>query len=76
MFTSKEFADFVKRNGITHVKASPYHLSMNGLAEHAIQTFNKSSIKKFTEGILENKPFHFIFHYSLTSQTATGQPPA
>ena len=33
VFTSKEFADFMTYNGITHVKSSPYHPSTNGLAE-------------------------------------------
>ena len=32
-FTSKEFEDFMQRNGIKHVKSAPYHPSMNGLAE-------------------------------------------
>ena len=64
VFTSKEFADFVMQNGITHVKASPYHPSTNGLAERAVQTF-KASIKKYTEGTLENKLSHFLFHYCI-----------
>ena len=45
MFISKEFADSVKQNGITHLKASPCHPSTNRLAEHAIQAF-KASMKK------------------------------
>lgn len=45
VFTSKEFADFMKQNDITHVKLSPYHPSTNRLAEHAVQTF-KTSMKK------------------------------
>ena len=32
-FTSQEFADFIIVNGISHVRASLYHLSSNGLAE-------------------------------------------
>ena len=74
VFTSKEFADFVKHNGIAHAKASPHHPSTNGLAECTVQTF-KSSMKKFTEGTLENKLSHFLFHYRLTPQTTTGQSP-
>ena len=33
VFTSKEFADFMTYNGITHVKSSSYHPSTNGLTE-------------------------------------------
>ena len=70
-FTSKEFADFVKQNGITHVKASPCHPSTNRLAKHAVQTF-KANMKKFTEGSLENKLSQFLFYYYLTPQTTAG----
>ena len=74
VFTTKEFANFVKQYNITHVKASPYHLSTNGLAECAIQTFKAS--RKFTEGTPENKLPHFLFHYHLTPRTTAGQFPA
>ena len=74
VFTSKEFADFMTYNGITHVKSSPYHPSTNRLAERAVQTF-KAGIKKQTEGTLELKLSHFLFHYRLTPQTTTGQSP-
>jgi len=75
VFTSKEFTDFMTYNGITHVKSSPYHPSTNGLAERAVQTF-KAGMKKLTEGTLESKLSHFLFHYQLTPQTTTGQSPA
>ena len=32
-FTSQEFAEIMKRNGIKHIKSTPYHSSTNGLAE-------------------------------------------
>ena len=75
VFTSNEFTNFMKHNGITHIKSSPYHPSTNGLAERAVQTF-KSNMKKLTEGTLEAKLSHFLFHYRLTPQTTTGQSPS
>ena len=32
-FTSAEFTNFVKQNGIWHMKSAPYHPTLNGLAE-------------------------------------------
>ena len=32
-FTSSEFTDFCKGNGVKHVRVSPYHPASNGLAE-------------------------------------------
>ncbi|CAC5380501.1 Uncharacterized protein K02A2.6 [Mytilus coruscus] len=39
-FTSEEFESFINRNGIRHIRVSPYQPSSNGLAERAVQTFN------------------------------------
>jgi len=36
-FTSAEFAEFMKRNGIHHGRISSYHPSSNGVAERALK---------------------------------------
>ena len=74
-FTSHEFQEFIKQNGITHVKTSPYHPSSNGLAERAVQTF-KTAMKRMSGGSVENKVARFLFKYRVTPHSTTGVPPA
>ncbi|XP_065085347.1 uncharacterized protein K02A2.6-like [Ochlerotatus camptorhynchus] len=48
-FTSSEFAQFCKTNGIDHVTTAPFHPQSNGQAERFVDTF-KRAIKKLEEG--------------------------
>ena len=41
-FTSEEFADFVKSNGIKHIGTAPYHPSSNGAVERLVQSFKRA----------------------------------
>lgn len=41
-FTSAEFEQFMKVDGIKHTRPASYHLSNNGQAEHTLQTFNEA----------------------------------
>ena len=41
-FTSVEFATFCKKNGVKHIRCSPYHPASNGLAERLVQTFKRA----------------------------------
>ncbi len=74
-FTSSEFAEFLKSNGVRHVRTPPYHPASNGLAERAVQTF-KAGMKKLQEGSLETKILRFLFNYRLTPHSSTGVSPA
>ena len=74
-FTSEEFEQFLKINGIKHVKTAPYHPASNGLAERAVQTF-KEGLKKMKEGSIETKISRFLFQYRITPQTKTVVTPA
>ena len=54
VFTSAEFQEFTRRNGIHHSTSAPFHPSSNGLAERAVQTF-KASMRKQESGTIEKR---------------------
>ena len=51
-FTSAQFAQFTKNNGIKHVTSSPYNPSTNGLAERTVQIFKEGMRRQKTSSIL------------------------
>ena len=73
-FTSEEFAQFMARNGIKHVKSAPYHPSSNGQAERAVQTL-KLGIKRTKGGSIQERLSKFLFDYRITPHTTTGIAP-
>ena len=74
-FTSSEFEEFTKRNGIRHLKTTPHHPSTNGLAERAVQVF-KQAMRKTESGDLKTKLARFLLHYRTTPHATTGVTPA
>ncbi len=72
-FTSEEFGVFLKRNGVHHIKSSPYHPASNGLVERAVQTF-KTAMKM--SGPTQTRLSRFLLQYRITPHTSTGQSPA
>ncbi|XP_057711364.1 uncharacterized protein K02A2.6 [Corythoichthys intestinalis] len=76
-FTSDEFQQFVKGNGILHTTGAPRHPSTNGLAERYVATF-KAGMKKLSGENLsvEDKVSHFLLRYRTTPNSATGESPA
>ena len=74
-FTSSEFEEFMKRNGIKHIKVAPYHPASNGLAERAVQVF-KEGFEKMGEGSIQTKISRLLLRYRTTPHSMTGVPPA
>ena len=74
-FTSSEFEEFMKRNGIKHIKVAPYHPVSNGLAERAVRVF-KEGFEKMGEGSIQTKLSRFLLSYRTTPHSTTGVPPA
>ena len=72
-FTSQEFEDFLKSNGIQHYKSAPYHPATNGEAERYVQTFKQAMrAAKGDPGTLSIKLMRFLFSYQTTPIATTG----
>ena len=75
-FVSQEFADFLKQNGVKHVRSTPYHPSTNGLVERFIQTFKKAM--KASQH--DSRPFahrlaDFLLKYRISTHSTTKHSP-
>jgi len=75
-FTSDEFQEFCRINGIKHVLVPPYHPSSNGKAERFVQTF-KAAMNKSQKGgkDWEKSLATFLLTYRITAHATTGLPP-
>lgn len=72
VFTTAEFKEFLKRNGIRRATSAPYHPSSNGIAERYVLTF-KVAMKKSSP---ENPTAAIEISVSLQNRTVTGVSPA
>ena len=80
-FTAEEFQNWIKVNGILHVRTAPAHPSTNGAAENAVRSF-KNGLKKM---ILDKKNAssdhdvlvsRYLFNYCSTPYCVTEETPA
>jgi transposase InsO family protein len=75
-FTSAEFEDFCRTNGINHILVAPYHPSSNGKAERFVQTFKAAMLKSQKERTDGEKYLaNFLLTYRITAHATTGQAP-
>ncbi|XGW09189.1 hypothetical protein V3C99_011472 [Haemonchus contortus] len=77
-FTSAEFQDFCRINGIKHVRSPPFHPQSNGQAERFVDTFKRSIGKIRSKGPAVDALHTFLFTYRNTPCTASpdGRSPA
>lgn len=75
-FIASSFEEFMRTNGIEHLKSAPYHPATNGEAERFVQTF-KNSLKAGCKdkGTLVQKLSQFLLSYRITPHTTTGVAP-
>jgi len=76
-FTLYYFTEFLKQNGIKHIRLAPYHPATNGEAERFVQTF-KHAMKaaKHDSGSFDTKLARFLLMYRNTPNATTAQSPA
>ena len=75
-FTSEEFQQFLKRNGIRHITSAPYHPATNGLAERGFQSFKNAMKSENEVKSLNIKLARFLLAYRNTPHSTTGEPPS
>lgn len=74
-FTSQEFSDFMKGNGIKHTLVAPYHPRSNDQAERLVQTF-KQFFKAEGSDSIKQSLARVLFSYRTTPNSTKGQTPA
>lgn len=76
-FTSEEFVTFLHRNGVKHIRSSPYHPATNGLAECFIKTMKQSLKISVKKGLtLSHRLIDFLLKYRSSPHTTTGVTPS
>ena len=75
-FTSEEFQQFVKRNGIKHITSAPNHPATNGLAERGVGNFKIATKSETEVKSLKIKLARFLLAYRNTPHSTAGEPPS
>ena len=75
-FTSSDFAEFAKQNGIKHTRTSPHHPASNGEAERFVRTFKEAMKAGRHDSLtLSHRLSSFLLSYRTTPHSTTGVPP-
>ncbi|XP_045482831.1 uncharacterized protein K02A2.6-like [Harmonia axyridis] len=80
-FTSEEFTEFCKKNGIRFQTSPPGHPESNGAAENSVKTFKRSLSKLLSDSrnkgcCMDTLVEKLLFSYRNTPHSVTGVPPS
>ena len=75
-FVSTEFSNFMKQNGVRHIRCAPYHLASNSLAECFVQSVKQALRASAMDGqTLSQRLSSFLLTYRSTPHATTGVAP-
>ena len=73
-FVSAEFTQFLKSNGVIHIKLAPYHPSTNGIAKRFVQSLKRAMLTN--ESLpMEQRLATFLLQYHTTVHATTNATP-
>ena len=76
-FISQEFASFLSKNGVKHIRTAPYHPASNGAAERMVKSVKRGVKAGMRNGVpLERALQAFLLRYRSTPHTTTGLTPS
>ena len=76
-FVSEELDVFLRKNGVKHIRCSPYHPASNGAAERLVQTVKRALEAGREQGMpLLQSLSNFLFSYRTTPHATTGVTPS
>ena len=73
-FISREFAEFMAKNGIKYTLSAPYHPATNGQLERFVQTFKRAMKTGITKVTLNQRLCSFLLSYRTTPHSVTNVP--
>ena len=73
-FSSSEFTQFLKNNGVKHINSALYHPSTNGIVERFVQSFKRAMLTNKSLPI-EQRLANFLLQYHTTIHATTNATP-